>query len=310
MGFVWKDLDARDSWARDSDESINDRGALAADLQQGCSGERPMSALAVHQYNSSSGDDPPDDILFGSSSRMQLVRKRIDQFAGLNIPVHIEGEVGSGKEVIARYIHRHSRQANGIFIPVRCPTMSLDVFLDGETFGEGCFRLHINGDGEKEHAPKYSSGTLFLDEVSQLSAGVQRRISDWLDQGQPCRFGHPRRIGYLRVVSATTRNYLLEAPGGTIPPTLLFKLEAVAIQLPPLRERLQDVSAIAEYFLQRYGRRHNCKVPRLTSSALQALKEHNWPGNIRELQNMMMCCAAFGAGEMISLLRSQRINSP
>ena len=203
------------------------------------------------------------------------------------ISVLLLGENGTGKGVLARWLHAQSQRAGGPFVVVSCPTLSEEL-LAGELFGhvKGAFTgATRDREGRLEAA---HGGTVFLDEVSEISLGLQAKLLRFLQEKQFERLGENRtRRVDVRVVAATNRHLEEEVKIGRFREDLFYRLNPVQITLPPLRERREDIPMLARGFLDFFARQIRRPTPELSSSALGALLSYAWPGNIRELRNVM-----------------------
>jgi two-component system response regulator HydG len=207
--------------------------------------------------------------------------------------VLIEGESGVGKELVARAVHAAGTRRRGAFVAINCAALS-DELVDAELFGHarGAFTgAAVDRRGLLEEA---HGGTCFLDEVSELSPRAQAKLLRVLQEGEVRRVGEntPRRID-VRVVAATNRPLLAEAAAGRFRSDLRFRLDVVRVQVPPLRERREDIAVLASHFW-RQATTHTRHRARLAPSLLAALSAHDWPGNARELQNVIAAIAVTG----------------
>ncbi|WP_449245190.1 sigma-54-dependent transcriptional regulator [Desulfobacca acetoxidans] len=229
----------------------------------------------------------PEVNLATASVKMQATLDLVEKVAPTEISVLLLGENGTGKGVIARWLHTQSRRAGGPFVVVSCPTLSEEL-LASELFGhvKGAFTgATRDREGRLEAA---HGGTLFLDEVSEISLGLQAKLLRMLQEKQFERLGENRtRRVDVRVVAATNRNLEEEVKAGRFREDLFFRLNAVQISIPPLRERREDIPMLARRFLDFFARQTRRPTPELSSSALNALLSYSWPGNIRELRNVM-----------------------
>jgi transcriptional regulator with GAF, ATPase, and Fis domain len=232
-------------------------------------------AAAARQY----GD------LIGAGPGMREVYRRIEKVAGTDISVLVSGETGTGKEVVAREIHRRSLRADGPFVAVNCGAIP-EPLLESELFGhaKGSFTGATASRIGKFQAA--SGGTLFLDEIGEMPGPLQVKLLRALQDRAVTRIGeaHPEPVD-IRVIAATNKILEDEIRRGTFREDLYYRLHVVSIRLPPLRERLEDVPVIAKFFLQRYAREFGSRVRGFTPAAVLALKKYAWPGNIRELEN-------------------------
>ncbi len=223
--------------------------------------------------------------LIGSGASMREVYRRIEKVAATDISVLITGETGTGKEVVAREIHRRSPRAEGPFVAVNCGAIP-ESLLESELFGhvKGAFTGAIaNRLGKFQVA---HGGTLFLDEIGDMPLALQVKILRALQDRAVTKVGDSRPEPVdIRVVAATNRVLEEEIKKGTFREDLYYRLNVVAIALPPLRDRGDDLVVIARYFLQKYSKEFGVRVRGFTPSALVAMRKYGWPGNIRELEN-------------------------
>lgn len=235
------------------------------------------------------------DMLVGSSPAMQEVYKRIGKVAQADAAVLILGDTGTGKELVARAIHTHSARRGGPFVPVNCGALPENL-VESELFGyvKGAFSgADADKPGRFEAA---DGGTLFLDEVADLPLAAQVKLLRFLDSQTVERLGSIRSIGLnVRVLAATNRDIQQAIESGAFREDLFYRLAVVQMELPPLRNRGEDVVELAEHFLaQRGGSR-----PHLSAEAVAMLKAHRWPGNVRELRNAMEHAAIVCRSDMI-----------
>src|ERR1700686_3016354 len=246
------------------------------------------------------GEMPPDAIVFGRTEAMQAVRDRLTKLAGANVPVLIQGESGTGKDIIARMVHTNSPWRTGPWVKVNCPAIP-GTLLESELFGyeKGAFTgAYGSKPGRVEMAHR---GTLFLDEISELDLGLQSKLLQLLQDGQFCRIGaqEDKKVE-VRVVCATNRVLEAEIESGTFRQDLFYRINVVNLQMPPLRERKGDIPDLVAYFLEYYNRKYNCRARTLSGDLMSALQKHQWPGNIRELENLIKRYVILGNEEVIS----------
>jgi two-component system, NtrC family, response regulator AtoC len=255
----------------------------------------PVSSLVV-----SLGEIPPEAVVFGHSDLMQSLRQRMDKVASANVPVLIQGESGTGKDIIARMIHGLSPWRTGPFVKVNCPAIP-GTLLESELFGyeKGAFTgAYGTKPGRVELAHR---GTLFLDEISELDLALQSKLLQLLQDGQFCRIGaqEDKKVE-VRVVCATNRKLEIEIENGTFRQDLFYRVNVVNLQMPPLRERRGDIPDLVDYFLEYYNRKYNCRARSLSADLVLALQKYHWPGNIRELENLIKRYVILGNEEVIS----------
>ncbi len=223
--------------------------------------------------------------IIGTCTAMQEVYKRIQKVAATDISVLITGETGTGKELVAREIHRRSPRAKGAFISINCGAIS-EGLLESEMFGhvKGAFTgAHTNKAGQFHAA---NGGTLFLDEIGEMPLHLQVKLLRVLQERVVVRVGdtRPEPID-IRIVAATNRELEQEIKNGRFREDLYFRLNVVQLHLPPLRERGDDLLVIGKYLLGRYATEYKTQVKGMSPQAAMAIKRHPWPGNIRELEN-------------------------
>src|SRR5215467_10037032 len=259
-----------------------------------------LTANPVSSLTQSLGDIPPENIIFGRSDAMRSVRDRLNKVAGANVPVLIEGESGTGKDIIARMIHGLSPWRVGPFVKVNCPAIP-GTLLESELFGyeKGAFTgAYGTKPGRVEMAHR---GTLFLDEISELDLGLQSKLLQLLQDGQFCRIGaqEDKKVE-VRVVCATNRKLEDEIENGTFRQDLFYRINVVNLHLPPLRERGVDIEDLAKYFLEYYNRKYNARARPLSLELIGILQKYHWPGNIRELENLIKRYVILGNEDVIS----------
>lgn len=235
-----------------------------------------------------------------ASAPMRRVLQLADQVANSEASVLITGESGTGKEVIARYIHRKSKRAANNFITVNCAAIP-EALLESELFGheKGAFTGAVaRRIGKFEEA---SNGTLLLDEISEMDSRLQAKLLRALQEHEIDRVGGTRPIKInLRVLATSNRDLQQETKKGTFREDLYFRLNVIGIQLPPLRERKEDIQPIANFFGEKYAKVNGTVPRKLSASALEKLTRYNWPGNVRELENIMHRAVLLATGNEIS----------
>ncbi len=236
--------------------------------------------------------------ILGSTPAMREVFVLIQRVAKTDATVLIQGESGTGKELIARAIHRHSRRRDGPFIPINCGAIP-ETLLESELFGHerGAFTgAHVQRKGKLELADR---GTLFLDEIGELSLLLQVKLLRFLQERTVERIGGREQIQLdLRVIAATNRDLNGQRERGLFREDLYYRLSVVTIQVPPLRDRGEDVALLGNAFLRRAGQEHRRRV-RFSPGALRALMAYSWPGNIRELENKVSRAVIMARGRVI-----------
>src|SRR6184192_160776 len=246
------------------------------------------------------GNLPPDELIFGSGPAMAELRRKLERLATAAVPLLIQGESGTGKDIIVRMIHGYSPWKSGPFVKVNCPAIP-GTLLESELFGyeKGAFTGAFGmKPGRVELAHR---GTLFLDEISELELGLQSKLLQLLQDGQFCRIGaqEDKKVE-VRVVCATNRQLEVEVEAGTFRQDLYYRINVVNLFMPPLRERRSDIPDLVDYFLQFYNRKYNCRARALSSDLMTSLQKYHWPGNIRELENLIKRYVILGNEEVIT----------
>jgi two-component system, NtrC family, response regulator AtoC len=243
---------------------------------------------------------PSAQVIFGRSAAMQVIRHKIDKIAVTGVPVLIQGDSGTGKGVVARYIHSRSAVPNGAFVKVNCAAIP-GTLLESELFGyeKGAFTgANATRAGRAELA---NGGTLFLDGIDEIDLGLQAKLLQLLQDGEFTRIGGREDIVIqARIICAANRPLEREVAARRFRQDLYYRINVVNVELPPLRARSEDIADLTKYFLERYQKRHNsCALP-LSSDLLRLLEKHHWPGNVRELENMIERCVILGSEETVS----------
>ena len=263
--------------------------------------ERRFLKGEVQSLRTRLGEELTVNELVGNSQLMQRVKEIIGKVATTDSPVLIEGESGTGKELVAAAIHRLSTRNKGPFIPVNCSAIPEDL-LESEFFGHvrGAFSGAVSdalGLFRGAH-----DGTIFLDEIAELSPGLQVKLLRVLQEMQVRPVGstkaHPVDV---RVIAATNRDLDRSIADGRFRQDLYYRLNVVRVTLPQLRSRREDIPALVNHFLRRYNRRFRRDVKGITPDALATLGGHDFPGNVRELENVIERAFVMGAREQITL---------
>jgi two-component system, NtrC family, response regulator AtoC len=259
-----------------------------------------MTTSSVSTLVQPLGEMPPEAVVFGRGEAMRAVRERLAKLASANVPVLIQGESGTGKDIIARMIHASSPWRTGPWVKVNCPAIP-GTLLESELFGyeKGAFTgAYGVKPGRVEMAHR---GTLFLDEISELDLGLQSKLLQLLQDGQFCRIGaqEDKKVE-VRVVCATNRKLEQEIENGTFRSDLFYRINVVNLYLPPLRERAIDIPDLVSYFLEHHNRKYNCRAKPLSNEMMAVLRKYHWPGNVRELENLVKRYVILGNEDVIS----------
>ncbi len=229
----------------------------------------------------------PDNVLIGSSGAISQLKTQTERVAPTNSRVFISGPAGSGKEVVARIIHQKSLRSKGPFVVINASSMSLEN-SERELFG-------IEGDNEFINLPKKvglfekaDGGTLFIDEIADMPLQIQSKFLRVLQDGSLERVGGRKQVKVdFRVITATNRDIQAEIKAGNIREDLYYRLSVVPLRMPALQERREDIPLLSEYFLKRHAEISGTTVRTLSEDAIAALQAYQWPGNVRQLRNVI-----------------------
>ncbi|MDB6059881.1 MAG: two component, sigma54 specific, transcriptional regulator, Fis family, partial [Verrucomicrobiales bacterium] len=233
------------------------------------------------------GGETGRNAIIGNSRVMQQIYKEIGRIAAKPVTVLIRGETGTGKELIARALYQHSDRIGEAFVVVNCAAIP-ETLLESELFGHerGAFTgADTRRIGRFEQADR---GTIFLDEIGDMSLSTQAKLLRVLQERYIQRLGGKENIAInVRVIAATHRELEAAIVEKTFREDLFYRLNVVSVKLPPLRQRAEDIPALVRYFLQKYGSELGVQTPSIQPDALEFLREQPWPGNIRELENVV-----------------------
>jgi Nif-specific regulatory protein len=237
--------------------------------------------------------------MVGTSTRMQEILQVVQRVAPTTSTVLIEGESGTGKELVARAIHRNSPRSEQNFVAINCAALT-ETLLESEMFGheKGAFTGAVGQKkGKIEVADK---GTLFLDEISELALGMQAKLLRVLQEREFERVGGTKPLKVdVRVLAATNKSLAEAAQEGRFRADLYYRLNVVCMIMPPLRERREDIPALARCFLEKISKKANTRTKELSPEALAALMQYDWPGNVRELENALERAVVLGPEEVV-----------
>ena len=246
-----------------------------------------MQAVETPKFSDSDRDQRRFEQVIGKSAALEAVFEQVECVATTDSTVLIQGETGTGKELIARAIHNVSTRCGRSFIKLNCAAIPLDL-LESELFGheKGAFTGAIaQRIGRFEMADK---GTLFLDEVGDIPSALQPKLLRVLQEQEFERLGstHTRQVD-VRLVAATNRDLTDMTKQGEFRIDLYYRLNVFPIRIPPLRERREDIPLLVEYFMEKFARRMGKRIETVPSTTMEKLVSWPWPGNVRELQNMI-----------------------
>jgi transcriptional regulator with PAS, ATPase and Fis domain len=238
--------------------------------------------------------------IVGACDSMKEVFKRVRKVATADISVLITGETGTGKELIAQEVHQHSRRAKGPFVVINCGAIPENL-LESELFG------HVRGAFTGAVATKQgrfqtaNGGTLFLDEIGEMPLSLQVKLLRALQEHVVTKVGDTKNESVdIRVVAATNRNLEAEIKAGRFREDLYYRLNVVNVQLPPLRDRQEDLDLLAKYFVAKAVEEHGSKVKGFSKSCLLAMRKYRWPGNVRELENRIKKAVVMADGPLLT----------
>jgi DNA-binding NtrC family response regulator len=243
-------------------------------------------ALHAAPQDEVEAEELPETEMIGSSAPMVEIYKTLSQVAPTDATVLIEGETGTGKELVARLIHRWSPRAGQAFVPVDCASIA-PTLLESELFGalKGAFT-----GADRDRVGVFESahrGTVFLDEIGEIELSFQLKLLRFLQEREVRPLGSARAKPVdVRVVAATNRDLKKMVDSGKFREDLWFRLNVVRLVLPPLRERRGDIPLLVQFFLQKYNQRYD-RGAKLAESGLRELEEYAWPGNVRQLQHLI-----------------------
>ena len=237
--------------------------------------------------------------IIGQDVKMLEIFQQIRNIAAYDYPVHISGETGTGKELVAAALHSESPRSHGPFVPINCGALP-EALIESELFGhvKGAFTGAIRD--KKGRFELADGGTVFLDEVAELSKPIQVKLLRFLQEGEFERLGGEKTISVnVKVISATNKDLKNEVRSNRFRDDLYYRLNVIPIHLPPLRERKSDIPLLIEYFLKEAARRNGQKPRRISIEALSLMMAYHWPGNVRELQNAIQFAVVKSQGNII-----------
>ena len=263
-------------------------GEIALDAAIKSAIEKTQLVSEITELRRQLSDDQDRAFLFwGDSPEMRAIATVIEQVSDSDVTVLIRGESGVGKELVARAIHQRSPRRERSFVKVNCAALPAEL-LESELFGheKGAFTGAASARiGKFEQA---DSGTIFLDEIAEMKAALQAKLLHVLQDGQFTKLGSNKSITVdVRVVAATNRDLEAMLIRGEFREDLYYRLKVIEVTVPPLRERRNEISHLSEFFMDRYARRYNRPHRQLTDELQQLFQSYEWPGNIRELENMI-----------------------
>lgn len=273
---------------------------VVASASQGLQ-DAPAQAQPQPVVQAPASDAPAQRELIGPSLVMQQVRERIAKVAGSMAPILVRGESGTGKELVAQSLHRNSQRANGPMVAVNCGAIPENL-LEAEFFGarKGAY-TGANQDREGFFQAAHG-GTLFLDEIGELPLSMQAKLLRAIQERKVRPLGSQQEEAVdVRIVSATHRDLAADVQTGRFRQDLYYRLNVIDIFIPPLRERREDLPALCQVLLERIANESGQPVPQLSAEALQTLAGHALPGNVRELENLLLRSVALSDGAFLQV---------
>jgi transcriptional regulator with GAF, ATPase, and Fis domain len=296
IGLIY--LDTTNPTARFTNEDLQLVTAIAGIASMALESARQVEWLGSENQRLRAEVDLDHDMV-GDSAAMREVYQLIERVATTDSTVLVYGESGTGKELCARAIHRNSNRRDQPFVAINCAALT-ETLLESELFGHerGAFTGAVTQKrGQLEMA---NSGTIFLDEMGEISPALQAKLLRVLQERDFMRVGGTRSIPLnIRVIAATNKNLLTATREGTFREDLYYRLNVVAITMPPLRDRKEDIPQLANYFGAKYSERCNRRIMGISADAGTLLKQYDWPGNIRELENAIERAVVLGSSGMI-----------
>ncbi len=246
--------------------------------------------------------------MIGRSKKMQAVYKIIGQIAEKDVSVLIDGESGTGKELVAKAIYHHSRRKDKPFMAINCAAIPEPLF-ESELFGHergaftGADRTKI---GKIERC---DGGTCFLDEIGELSMTLQAKLLRLLQEGELERVGGRETLKVdVRIIAATNKDLTEEVQNGRFREDLYWRLKVITISLPPLKKRIEDIPALVDCFVTRFGSEYNKPIRRVSEDVLTLFRNYSWPGNVRELENCIRRAVILCTGDVITEEHVELVN--
>jgi two-component system response regulator AtoC len=242
---------------------------------------------------------PPMNVVFGQSSIMSVAREKLERVADTTVPVLLQGENGTGKDIFAKLLHARSNRSKCAWVKVTCPAIPHSL-IESELFGyeKGAFTgAYVTKRGRLELA---DLGTLFLDEVGSLDMSAQAKLLQVLQDGSFMRVGaqESRRVE-TRLICAANGNLRQQTEDGTFRLDFFYRINAVTIELPPLRQRATDLPILVDYFLDLHAKAFRLNPKPLSREMMRLMQQYSWPGNIRQLENLIRSYVLIGSEEAL-----------
>jgi two-component system, NtrC family, response regulator AtoC len=257
-------------------------------------------ALAHNSWTIDARELPPLEMIFGQSAEMSAVRGMLERIADKSVPVLIQGESGTGKDIFAKLLHLSSSRPNGAWVKVSCPAIP-HTLIESELFGyeKGAFTgAYATKRGRVELA---HMGTLFLDEVGGLDLAIQAKLLQLLQDGSFSRVGasDTKKVN-TRIVTANNGSLRRQVEDGTFRLDFFYRINAVTINLPPLRQRTEDIPMLVDYFLAMHSKLFQIEPKPISRELQRMMQRYSWPGNIRQLENSIRSYILIGDEEALA----------
>ena len=256
--------------------------------------------MARTSHSLDTRDLPPSEVIFGQSSLMAIAREKLVRVADTTVPVLLQGESGTGKEVFAQLLHAYSSRSKSPWVKVNCPAIP-NSLIESELFGyeRGAFTgAYATKQGRVELS---HMGSLFLDEVGSLDISVQAKLLQLLQDGSFMRVGaqEPRSVN-TRIISAARGDLRQQTADGSFRLDFFFRINAVTIELPSLRQRIGDLPGLIDYFFDVHSKAFRSSPKPLSREIVRLMERYDWPGNIRQLENMIRSYILIGNEEILA----------
>lgn len=277
---------------------IQDLEGVVADAVEASRLMKEVVAFGAGTNRLSIGE-PEGVRIVGSHRKMQHILKLIGQVAEKDVTVLITGESGTGKELVARAIYHHSRRKDQTFVAINCATIP-DGLFESELFGyeQGAFT-----GADRPHVGKFErcdGGTLFFDEIGDMSLSTQAKVLRVLQEGEFERLGGTRSVRVnVRILAATNKDLETEVREGRFREDLYYRLKIICIDMPPLRERIEDIRDLVDYFAARFAAEYDKSIRYVSDQAIAELQANPWPGNVRQLENCMRRAVLICKGDVL-----------
>lgn len=268
-----------------------------------------MSTSLDRSFRVDPAELPGQTVIFGGTPAMREIRSRIDSVLSVDLPVLIQGESGTGKELIARFLHVRSSRRDAPFVKLNCSAIPANL-LESELFGSEKSSLKNASEDRRGLIEIADGGTLFLNEIGDMSLDLQGKLLRLLRDRSYTRIGgREERLGHIRVVCATNIDLQKAVELGTFREDLFYRISVVSLRTLPLRDRKSDIPELCDYFLQKLSRQFRRNMPELRPVTLQLLKQWDWPGNLRELENWIARAIILGDDEALGAELKRQVTS-